>query len=164
MESITAHNTHIQEDMARALKCIQDTNNRVANLERPTPTLTPPLPTAPTSLLPTPTQSRQQTGAKTPIKLPSLPPPSNSHHPSRLVVQFPPDGLSEKDRKDPQSIIRSVNIALEKNPRSRHLRVVAAKFSVQGNLVLSTRADQTASRLRTPRPHRTIRNREPITR
>jgi len=145
LESLTTQNTHISEELAITLRCIKDMNARVSNLEQPTfskITSTIPIPS-----LPTPTTPPQLPKPKAQIKLPTLPPPSNSHHPSRLVIQFPPDGLRKQDRKDPQAIVKAVNGALEKNPKSRHLRVVAAKFSVQGNLVLSTRADQTASEL-----------------
>jgi hypothetical protein len=150
METLTAQNAHISEELAVALRCIKDTNARVTNLKRPTFARVAAASTAPIQALPTlttPPQPNQLPKPKAQIKLPTLPPPSNSHHPSRLVIQFPPDGLPERDRKDPQAIVKAVNGALERNPDSRHLRVVAAKFSVQGNLVLSTRADQTASEL-----------------
>ena len=146
MASVLSNTAYIKVDVSRALKSIQDTATRVSNLESAAPTpvkpSTPALP--PTTSTP---KTKQPVEAKTPVKLPTLPPPSSSHHPSRLVIQFPPDGLSERDKKDPHLIVRSVNAALEKNPRSRHLRVVAAKFSMQGNLILSTRADQTAAEL-----------------
>lgn len=74
-------------------------------------------------------------------------PPSKSHDPSCLVIQFPPDRLHDQDKKDPQAIVSAVNAALGKNPTSRHLRVVAVKINNQGNLILSTRADQTAAEL-----------------
>jgi hypothetical protein len=151
IDTITTQNTNIKAELIIAMKWIRDTNTRVSALEHPPPSgwatptkkTTPAQPTAPTTSHPT----KQQTQTQTPVKLPAPPPPSNSHHPSRLVIQFPPDGLREQDKKDPHVIVKSVNIALERNPKSRHLRVVAAKFSLQGNLILSTRADQTAAEL-----------------
>ena len=77
-------------------------------------------------------------------------PPSNpkaAHHPSRLAIQFLPDGIPEGERRDPIMIVETVNRALEQKPDTRHLKVVAAKFNNQGNLILSTRADQKAAEL-----------------
>ncbi|PPQ85683.1 hypothetical protein CVT25_002135 [Psilocybe cyanescens] len=73
--------------------------------------------------------------------------PDTSHHPSRLIVQFHPDGILDKDKSEPETIVQTVNDALRNDPKSNHLRVVAARFNSQGNLILSTRADQTAAEL-----------------
>ena len=73
--------------------------------------------------------------------------PNSSHHPSRLVAQFLPNGISEILRPDPSRIVADINTALESKQASSHLKVVAANFNPQGNLIISTRADQTASEL-----------------
>ena len=73
--------------------------------------------------------------------------PNSSHHPSRLVAQFLPKGIPDTMRPDPSNIVANINTALSHNQASRHLKVVAASFNSQGNLILSTRADQTASDL-----------------
>ncbi|PPR03943.1 hypothetical protein CVT26_001149 [Gymnopilus dilepis] len=74
-------------------------------------------------------------------------PPNSSHHPSRLVVQFLPDGIKDADKSDPQEIVQIINDGLSQHPDARHLKVVAARFNKQGNLILSTRSDQTAAEL-----------------
>ena len=73
--------------------------------------------------------------------------PNSSHHPSRLVVQYSPNGVAPDKRHDPSLIVENVNAALTANPRSKHLKVVAASYNNHGNLILSTRADQTAEEL-----------------
>jgi hypothetical protein len=73
--------------------------------------------------------------------------PKAAHHPSRLAIQFLPDGIPENKRKDPMTIVETVNQALGNHPDAKHLKVVAAKFNNQGNLILSTRADQKAAEL-----------------
>ena len=91
----------------------------------------------------------------TPPKAPSTTPyptktptnPNASHHPSRLVVHFLPNGLHEGLRPDPSAIVGGINSSLDKNPACKHLRVVAASFNPQGNLILSTRSDQLAADL-----------------
>jgi hypothetical protein len=79
------------------------------------------------------------------IKIPNN--PNSSHHPSRLVAQFLPKGIPDNLRPDPSNIVASINAALAPNQASKHLKVVAANFNAQGNLILSTRADQTANEL-----------------
>ena len=70
--------------------------------------------------------------------------PNSSHHPSRLVAQFLPKGIPDTMRPDPSNIVANINTALSHNQASRHIKVVAASFNTQGNLILSTRADQKA--------------------
>ena len=140
----------IMAKMDETLNEIRDTKSRVAKLEEPTARLglhsannnTSPkhlpnsgtkAPTAATAMVQKPEQARAN--------------PSAAHHPSRLIIQIQPDGIREEDRKDPQQLVSSINNALNTNTRSKHLRVVAAKYNAQGNLILSTRADQTAAEL-----------------
>ena len=73
--------------------------------------------------------------------------PNPSHHPSRLIAQFIPKGIPDNMRPDPSNIVANINTALSFNPASSHLKVVAASFNTQGNLIISTRADQRASDL-----------------
>ena len=73
--------------------------------------------------------------------------PNSSFHPSRMVVQFPPHGLPIDKRPDPGLIVDGINTALSKNNQAKHLKVVAANFNNQGNLIVSTRSDQTADQL-----------------
>jgi hypothetical protein len=73
--------------------------------------------------------------------------PNTSHHPSRLIAQFLPKGIADILRPDPSNIVASINAALAPNQASKHLKVVATNFNTRGNLILSTRADQTASEL-----------------
>jgi hypothetical protein len=82
-----------------------------------------------------------KTDSKTPLN------PKTSHHPSRLVVQFKPNGIPTEKRPDPSQIVGNINAALALNPQSTHMKVVAANFNNQGNLILSTRSDQTAEEL-----------------
>jgi hypothetical protein len=73
--------------------------------------------------------------------------PSSSHHPSRLVVQFLPNGLPVDRRLDPSEIVSRLNTDLASKSKSTHMKVVAANFNNQGNLIISTRSDQTAAEL-----------------
>ena len=140
----------IMVKMDETLNEIRDTKSRVAKLEESTarpglhsannntspkhlPNSGTKAPTAATAMVQKPEQARAN--------------PSAAHHPSRLIVQIQPDGIREEDRKDPQQLVSSINNALNTNTRSKHLRVVAAKYNAQGNLILSTRADQTAAEL-----------------
>ena len=100
-------------------------------------TNTPPQIT-PTTKQPPPTTSQE---TKTPLN------PNTSHHPSRMVAQFLPNGIPENARPDPSNIVAEINATLSANPTSKHMKVVAANFNNQGNLILSTRSDQTASEL-----------------
>ena len=110
----------------------------------PSPSPLPKRTTNPPQLSPTnkhKTQGQQIQAPKTPIN------PNSSHHPSRLVAQFVPRGVPEDQRPDPSMIVTQVNASLASNEASKHLKVVAASFNTQGNLILSTRADQAASEL-----------------
>ncbi|PPQ92947.1 hypothetical protein CVT25_000111, partial [Psilocybe cyanescens] len=89
-----------------------------------------------------PNSSQESTTSK-----PANPNPDTSHHPSRLIVQFHPDGIRDKDKSEPETIVQTINEALRTDPKASHLRVVAARFNLQGNLIISTRADQTAAEL-----------------
>ena len=97
----------------------------------------------PQSAHPTPPKAQPQ--AKQEPKIPQN--PKTSYHPSRLVVQFSPNGIPVDKRPDPSIIVGSINDGLDTNPKSKHIRVVAASFNTQGNLILSTRSDQTAEEL-----------------
>jgi hypothetical protein len=71
--------------------------------------------------------------------------PNRAHHPSRFIVQFPPGGIAKEARLHEEEVVRRVNEALGENPTSAHLHIVAATYNQQGNLILSTRSDQTAA-------------------
>ena len=116
-----------------------------------TPTHLPP--TAPTSPPQRPlynaavknAQAKPPQSTKTELKQPLN--PKASHHPSRLVVQFKPNGIPPEQRPDPSLLVGNINASLAHDPQSKHLKVVAANFNNQGNLILSTRSDQTAEQL-----------------
>ena len=96
--------------------------------------------------------------------------PNSSHHPSRLIAQFLPRGIPPDNRPDPCSLATQINTALTANRTSKHLKVVAASFNNHGNLIISTRADQTAEELLKhkdiiiPALHNSLGNRETILR
>jgi hypothetical protein len=73
--------------------------------------------------------------------------PNSSHHPSRLVAQFLPTGIPENLRPDPSKIVTELNSAISSKHPGKPVKIVAASFNTQGNLILSTRSDQTASEL-----------------
>ena len=75
--------------------------------------------------------------------------PNASHHPSRLVAQFLPTGIPENLRPDPSRIVTELNTAITNNHRNNlnPVKIVAASFNTQGNLIISTRSDQIASDL-----------------
>ena len=84
----------------------------------------------------------------TPTQVPTAPTnPRLAHHLTRIVAQFPPNGILDSDRWDPSAIVTRINNALASMRESKHLRIVAASYNRQGNLILSTRADQTAAEL-----------------
>ena len=96
------------------------------------------------------------TKAATEATAATVPPPSNpnkAHHPTRLIIQFLPDPVPDGQRAIPQQrmdsleIVETVNRALAKNTESAHLKIVAASYNHQGNLIVSTRGDQTAAQL-----------------
>ena len=106
---------------------------------------------------PTPTRMAYNTAAKKmpptsqppPPKQSAKPPqnPKSSYHPSRLVVQFRPNGIPAEHRPDPGDIVSNINTTLELNPQAKHMKVVAANFNNQGNLILSICSDQTSEEL-----------------
>jgi hypothetical protein len=73
--------------------------------------------------------------------------PNSAHHPSRMVIQFSPNGIPQDARPSPQQVVTTLNQALGCNPKAKHLRIVAANFNHQGNLIVTTRSDQTAAEL-----------------
>ena len=116
------------------------------SIHAPLPQVTPlPLPAKPPTITPRVTPPKAPSTTPHPAKIPTN--PNASHHPSRLVVHFLPNGLHEGLRPDPSAIVCGINTSLAKNPACSHLRVVAASFNPQGNLILSTRADQLAADL-----------------
>ena len=93
-----------------------------------------------TTIKPKPT-TRPQQGKPTPAN------PNAAHHPSRLVAQFLPTGIPENLRPDPNTIVTELNTAIERSHPSRSVKIVTASFNPQGNLIISTRADQTANEI-----------------
>ena len=73
--------------------------------------------------------------------------PNAAHHPSRVVINFSPNGLPQDARPSPQQVVTTLNQALGNNPQAKHLKIVVANFNYQGNLIVSTRSDQTAAEL-----------------
>ena len=73
--------------------------------------------------------------------------PNAAHHPSRMVIQFSPNGIPTEARPSPQQVVTTLNQALGSNPKAKHIKIVAANFNYQGNLIVSTRSDQTAAEL-----------------
>ena len=73
--------------------------------------------------------------------------PKTSYHPSRLVIQFRPNSIPPERRPDSSHIVNNINDALMTNPQVNHMKVVAASFNNQGNLILSMCSDQTAEEL-----------------
>ncbi|KAJ6522103.1 Endonuclease/exonuclease/phosphatase, partial [Mycena vulgaris] len=73
--------------------------------------------------------------------------PLSAHHPSRLVVQIPPDGVKPEDRPDPMQLTRGINARLAANAAAKHLVVVSTKWNAHGNCIVLTRSDQTAAEL-----------------
>ena len=96
--------------------------------------------------------SQSKITKKTPTQLTATHPitqtnPRLAHHPTRIVAQFPPNSIPENDRWDPSIIVTRINNALTLTQDSKHLKIVAANYNRQGNLILSTRTDQTATEL-----------------
>lgn len=91
---------------------------------------------------PTPSQEKALTATQT-----INPNPDTSHHPLRLIVQFHPDSILDKDREDPETVIQLVNSTLGIDEKAKYLKVIAVRYNTQGNLILSTRADQTTAEL-----------------
>ena len=110
---------------------------------------TTPRPTTSTQVQPIQTPKKVTEQAQNKLNLnPPVTNPNSSHHPSRLVIQFLPHGaLKDEDKMDPSTIVNKVNEALQKSPQAKHIKVVAAKYNTQKNLILSTKADQKAEEL-----------------
>jgi hypothetical protein len=64
-----------------------------------------------------------------------------------MVAQFLPNGIPTATRHDPSDIVMRINKALTAAPQAKHIKVVAATYNKQGNIILSTRADQSAAEL-----------------
>lgn len=75
--------------------------------------------------------------------------PTAAHHPSRAVIRFLPDGIKEEDRMEPALIVSAINNALANSQslKAKHIKAVTASYNSQGNLIVSTRADQRAADL-----------------
>ena len=73
--------------------------------------------------------------------------PRLAHHYTRLVAQFLPNGVPLSNRREPSDIVSKINASLTSTPQTKHIRVVAANYNKQGNIIISTRADQTAAEL-----------------
>ena len=116
---------------------------------------TPPPPTWNPSASPNPNNHRPasfssavQNGKTPPQQHPTTTSnPRLAHHQSRLVVQFPPNGIPANNRRDPSNIVTMINAALSNTQEASHIKVVAANYNKQGNIILSTRTDQTAAEL-----------------
>jgi hypothetical protein len=64
-----------------------------------------------------------------------------------MVIQFSLNGIPQDARPSPQQVVTTLNQALGGNPKAKHLKIVAANFNYEGNLIVSTRSDQTAVEL-----------------
>ncbi|EDR03788.1 uncharacterized protein LACBIDRAFT_331226 [Laccaria bicolor S238N-H82] len=75
--------------------------------------------------------------------------PAAAHHLSRAVIRFLPDGIRDEDRMEPALIVSTINNALANSQslKAKHIRAVTASYNNQGNLIVSTRADQLAADL-----------------
>ena len=75
--------------------------------------------------------------------------PLSAHHPCRAVIRFLPDGIKEGDRMEPALVVNTINNALANSQalKAKHIKAVAATYNNQGNLIVSTRADQRATDL-----------------
>lgn len=73
--------------------------------------------------------------------------PRLSYHQTRIVAQLLPNGAPANNRRDPSDIVSMINAALTSSRKANHIKVVAATYNKQGNIILSTRADQTAAEL-----------------
>ena len=149
MEKVNHHIQNSAELCAQANRSLQGSIHAGPNhgINPATPAISLPLKqhTNPPQQSSTTAKHKTQTPSTQTAKIPSN--PNSSHHPSRLVAQFLPKGVSDNLRPEPGSIVTKINSALALNQASRHLKVVAASFNTQGNLIISTRADQTASEL-----------------
>jgi hypothetical protein len=97
---------------------------------------------------PPPQQTQKPKPTATPPQAKTTPTnPNASHHPSRLVAQFLPTGIPENLRPDPSKIVADLNAAISNNNQNCLVKIVAVNFNTQGNMIISTRSDQTASEL-----------------
>ncbi|PPQ73555.1 hypothetical protein CVT24_007443 [Panaeolus cyanescens] len=71
--------------------------------------------------------------------------PRKAHHPSRAVLSFE-GGIPIPERLEPEEICRRLNTGLNRIGQNQ-IRVVAAKYTQHGNIVVNTREDQKASEL-----------------
>ncbi|KAH6906675.1 Endonuclease/exonuclease/phosphatase, partial [Coprinopsis sp. MPI-PUGE-AT-0042] len=69
-----------------------------------------------------------------------------AYHPSRAVFIFE-GGIPEAERLPPDEICQRLNEGLAKIPKARHFKIVAAKYTQHGNLLVNTKATQNASEL-----------------
>ena len=75
--------------------------------------------------------------------------PLSAHHPCRAVIRFLPDGIKEGKHMEPAEVVNTINSALANSQalKAKHIKAVAATYNNQGNLIVSTRADQWAADL-----------------
>ncbi|CAK5266734.1 unnamed protein product [Mycena citricolor] len=75
--------------------------------------------------------------------------PLMPHHPTRLIIKFnaKPTEEETRTRPDQKQLVTQINEALQSDENAKHLRVVALKWTANGNCVLQTRADQTGEEL-----------------
>jgi phage baseplate assembly protein W len=73
--------------------------------------------------------------------------PAAAHHPSRLIVQMPPDRVTPEFRPDAIDLVKNINSELAKHEDSKHLRVVSVKWNSSGNCIVCTKSDQKAAEL-----------------
>ena len=75
------------------------------------------------------------------------PNPLTAHHPCHVVICFLPDSIKEGDHLKPTLIVDKINNALvnSQSLKARHIKVIVATYNNQGNLIVSTCADQRVS-------------------
>jgi len=75
--------------------------------------------------------------------------PLAAHHPCCTVIRFLPDSNREEGHLEPALIVSRINNAMANSPslKARHIKVIAAAYNNQGNLIISTHADQLAADL-----------------
>jgi len=77
------------------------------------------------------------------------PNPLTAHHPCHAVICFLPDGIKEGEHLKPTLVVDKINgtLANSQSLKARHMKVIAATYNNQGNLIISTHADQRVSDL-----------------
>lgn len=156
MKNETANSLTATSDRLKALESLAtDTQSRIANLEnrgagpqtRNTEPTSNPSHTTSHATGPTFKPKGKTEGNPGPTKKSTN--PASAHHPSRAVIRFLPDGIRDEDRLDPMVIVNTINNALANAPslKAKHIRAVTATYNNQGNLIVSTRADQRAADL-----------------